>query len=322
MIDTRSVCNNQRRSRIRLCLGDGLNGLIIISAHCNLCNIYVAIAHCDGSEIFLFHFLAGCSKLCGCSDRRRLGRLTAGVGIYLGIKYHDINILTAGEDVVNAGSLKTPSAELILAAGVDFALLTPTLSGHIALGETLRAAGVRTAFFDVETFEDYLRCLDFCARLTGQPQRYEQYGTAVQASVDEAIALGAGQEQAPRVLLLRAYSTGVKAKNSGNNMVGAMLRDLGCENIADGQDTLLENLTLEAIVAADPDFIFITTMGADDEALASLAEHLQSGPAWAGLTAVKEGRCFVLPKDLFHYKPCERWGESYHQLAEMLYGAE
>ena len=227
-----------------------------------------------------------------------------------------------GKDVVNAGSLKTPSAELILAAGVDFALLTPTLSGHIALGETLRAAGVRTAFFDVETFEDYLRCLDFCTRLTGQPQRYEQHGTAVQASVDEAIALGTGQEQAPRVLLLRAYSTGVKAKNSDNNMVGAMLRDLGCENIADGQDTLLENLTLEAIVAADPDFIFITTMGADDEALASLAEHLQSGPAWAGLTAVKEGRCFVLPKDLFHYKPCERWSESYHQLAEMLYGAE
>lgn len=206
--------------------------------------------------------------------------------------------LGLGEDVVNAGSLKTPSAELIL------------------------AAGVRTAFFDVETFEDYLRCLDFCTRLTGQPQRYEQHGTAVQASVDEAIALGAGQAQAPRVLLLRAYSTGVKAKNSDNNMVGAMLRDLGCENIADGQDTLLENLTLEAIVAADPDFIFITTMGADDEALASLAEHLQSGPAWAGLTAVKEGRCFVLPKDLFHYKPCERWGESYHQLAEMLYGAE
>lgn len=230
--------------------------------------------------------------------------------------------LGLGEDVVNAGSLKTPSAELILAAGVDFALLTPTLSGHIALGETLRAAGVRTAFFDVETFEDYLRCLDFCTRLTGQPQRYEQHGTAVQASVDEAIALGAGQAQAPRVLLLRAYSTGVKAKNSDNNMVGAMLRDLGCENIADGQDTLLENLTLEAIVAADPDFIFITTMGADDEALASLAEHLQSGPAWAGLTAVKEGRCFVLPKGLFHYKPCERWGESYHQLAEMLYGAE
>lgn len=230
--------------------------------------------------------------------------------------------LGLGAGVVNAGSLKSPSAELILAAGVDFVLLTPTLAGHVALGETLRAAGVRTAFFDVETFEDYLRCLEICTRLTGQPQRYEQYGAAVQAEVDEAIARSAGWEASPRVLLLRAYSTGVKAKNSDNNMVGAMLRDLGCENIADGQDTLLENLTLEAIVAADPDFIFITTMGADNEALASLAEHLQSGPAWAGLTAVKEGRCFVLPKDLFHYKPCERWGESYHQLAEMLYGAE
>lgn len=226
------------------------------------------------------------------------------------------------DGVVNAGSLKDPSAELILAAGADFALLTPTLAGQIALGETLRAAGVRTAFFDVETFEDYLRCLDFCTRLTGQPQRYAQYGAAVQAEVEAAVARSAGRGDAPRVLLLRAYSTGVKAKNSDNNMVGAMLRDLGCENIADGEDTLLENLTLEAIVMADPDFIFITTMGADDKALSALAEQLQSGPAWAGLTAVKEGRCFVLPKDLFHYKPCERWGESYRQLAEMLYGAE
>lgn len=230
--------------------------------------------------------------------------------------------LDLGEGVVNAGSLKTPSAELILASGADFALLTPTLAGHVALGETLRSAGVRTAFFEVETFEDYLRCLDFCTRLTGQAERYALYGASVQAQVEEVIALAQGQEESPRVLLLRAYSTGVKAKNSENNMVGAMLRDLGCRNIADGDDTLLENLTLEKIVAEDPDFIFITTMGADDKALAALAEQLQSGPAWAGLTAVREGRCFVLPKELFHYKPCERWGESYRQLAEMLYGVE
>lgn len=230
--------------------------------------------------------------------------------------------LDLGEGVVNAGSLKTPSAELILASGADFALLTPTLAGHVALGETLRSAGVRAAFFEVETFEDYLRCLDFCTRLTGQAERYALYGASVQAQVEEVIALAQGQEESPRVLLLRAYSTGVKAKNSENNMVGAMLRDLGCRNIADGDDTLLENLTLEKIVAEDPDFIFITTMGADDKALAALAEQLQSGPAWAGLTAVREGRCFVLPKELFHYKPCERWGESYRQLAEMLYGVE
>lgn len=42
---------------------------------------------------------------------------------------------------------------------------------------------MRTAFLTWKTFEDYLRCLD-CTRLTGQPQRYEQHGTAVQASVD------------------------------------------------------------------------------------------------------------------------------------------
>ena len=228
--------------------------------------------------------------------------------------------LGLGEDVVNAGSLKTPSAELILAAGVDFALLTPTLSGHIALGETLRAAGVRTAFFDVETFEDYLRCLDFCTRLTGQPQRYEQYGTAVQASVDEAIALGAGQEQAPRVLLLRAYSTGVRAKNS-DNITGVMLKDLGCINIADSDSGLLEEIQMESILAADPDHIFVTTMGSSTEkALDSLTELFHSDPAWESLAAVKEGRVHILDKALFHYKPNARWGESYEVLADILYG--
>jgi len=34
---------------------------------------------------------------------------------------------------------------------------------------------------------------------------------------------------------------------------------------------------------------------------------------------VKEGRYIVLPKDLFHYKPNNRWGESYQYLGEILY---
>lgn len=34
---------------------------------------------------------------------------------------------------------------------------------------------------------------------------------------------------------------------------------------------------------------------------------------------MKEDRYIVLPKDLFHYKPNNRWGESYQYLGEILY---
>ena len=82
----------------------------------------------------------------------------------------------------------------------------------------------------------------------------------------------------------------------------------------------MEEISLEEIIAADPDFIFITVMGARvDDALTYMQTHFESNPAWASLSAVRSGRCVVLPKELFHYKPNARWGESYAYLAKILY---
>ena len=46
---------------------------------------------------------------------------------------------------------------------------------------------------------------------------------------------------------------------------------------------------------------------------------VESNPAWPGLQAVQNGRYLLLPKELFHYKPNARWGESYAYLAKILY---
>ena len=73
-------------------------------------------------------------------------------------------------------------------------------------------------------------------------------------------------------------------------------------------------------LAAEYDNIKIGKINIDEEqALAYLEEHFESNPAWAGLSAVQSGRYLLLPKELFHYKPNARWGESYAYLAEILY---
>ena len=98
-----------------------------------------------------------------------------------------------------------------------------------------------------------------------------------------------------------------------------MLAELGCVNIADGGG-LLEDLSLEGIIAGDPDYIFVVFQGADASAAsAALSASLLSDPAWDSLRAVEEGRCITLDHRLYNLKPNARWGEAYEMLADILY---
>lgn len=233
---------------------------------------------------------------------------------------YDERGLELPEDTVNLGANQQPDLEALFAAEPDLVLLTPDLDGQMGLRDSLEAAGIPAAWFKVETFDDYLNMLKICTDLTGRSDLYQKNGLDIQSEIDAAIA-SVPEGEAPTVLLLRAYSSGVRAKNS-DNIAGAILKDLGAANIADSDSGLLEDLQMESILAADPEFIFVTTMGASQEAaLESLDELLHSDPAWQTLTAVKEDWVEVLPKDLFHYKPNARWGESYQMLAELMYGS-
>jgi iron complex transport system substrate-binding protein len=104
-----------------------------------------------------------------------------------------------------------------------------------------------------------------------------------------------------------------------DNMTGRMLSDLGCKNIADSETSLLEELSLESILLANPAYVFVTAMGDYDAAVSYYQTVLASHPAWQEHSAVQNGRVYILPKDMFHYKPCDRWGEAYEYLANILY---
>ena len=76
---------------------------------------------------------------------------------------------------------------------------------------------------------------------------------------------------------------------------------------------------MEQIIKEDPRYIFVLTMGDEQAAVDYMGQNVESDPAWSSLTAVKEGRYLFLPQELFHYKPNERWDESYEYLAKIIY---
>ena len=225
--------------------------------------------------------------------------------------------LNLAEDVQIVGSIKEPDLEAVLGAEPDFVILSADTGSHIELAATLQQVGIPCGLFKVEYFEDYLGLLEnFCA-ITGRDDLYEKNGLDVQASIEETLS-NAPDLEGKTVLLLRAFSSGFKAKNS-ENMAGTMLEDFGLENILDKYDSLLEEISIEEIITADPDYIFVTTMGSDVQAaLDNLDSSLTSNPAWSGLTAIQNGEYFILPQELFHYKPNARWSESYAYLLDLL----
>ena len=224
-----------------------------------------------------------------------------------------------GENIRIIGTVKEPNLELVIALEPDLVLLSADIASHAAAAQTLTAAGIPCCISRVDSFSDFAEMMDEFTLLTGRRDVYDSLIPPMQAQIDEIIAKAEVQEH-PTVLLLRAFSTGVKVKGR-DNLAGIMLEDLGCVNIAERQPSLLEELTLEAIIAENPAYVMISVMGADtDAALHSVEQTLGQNPAWQALDAVREGRVYVLPKELFHYKPNARWGESYAYLAHILYG--
>lgn len=226
------------------------------------------------------------------------------------------------EDAVNLGGTKHLSLELLLSAQPDFILASTNTRQNMELQETLEATNIPVAYFDVFDFSDYLRLLNICTDITGCKDRYETYGTAVEQEIQAVIDRSKQRlqsEDAPKVLFLRASASAVHVKNSEGVVLGDMLKNLGCINIADSDATLLENLSVERILEADPDFIFVVQQGDNAEGTREYVRgFLEEHPAWAQLTAVKKGNVHFMEKNLFGLKPNHRWGQAYQIVEDIL----
>lgn len=235
-------------------------------------------------------------------------------------------------DTTTVGDFSAINLEQLVALEPTLVIMSGASGGRGGTGsqtdlqQSLEDMGIPVLYFKVTTFDDYLRMLRACCDLTGRDDRYDESGAQVRERVDAVVADAqkklAARGSAPSVALMTTYSGGTRVQAS-STMTGSMLAELGAANIADEDKSLLSDYSVEALIARDPDAIFVVPMGNDEESAAkALAEQTADDPAWAGLTAVAEGRFFTLDPRLFQYKPLDRWDEAYQALADDLYGAD
>ena len=226
------------------------------------------------------------------------------------------------DGAVNIGGAHSPSLELLLSADPELVLASASTASNLDMKDTLEAVGITVAYFDVDNFEDYLAMLEICTRITGRADLYEKNGLAIKREIDLIKAEFSSAdipEEMRKILLLRTSQSSVKAKGSHGTILGEMLSDLGCINIADSDSGLLENLGVESVIREEPYRIFAVAMGNNTEAaVASLENMIKENPAWQTLSAVRDGRLHIMDKSLFNLKPNDRFAEAYRLLYEIL----
>jgi iron complex transport system substrate-binding protein len=224
------------------------------------------------------------------------------------------------EDAEIIGKLGAISVEKVISLEPDLIIVNSTQKSQLELIPSFEGVGIPVIAIDYVGLEDYLTITRLFTALNEREDLFKSNALDIVEEIDNILSV-IPEEKEHKVLLIMASAKSVSARDS-SSYVGMMLEDLNTINIADNSDGALgtQNFSMEKILEEDPDFIFVQTTGSDmDATLDRLKEDAESNPAWASLSAVKNDRYIILPKDIYMLKANLRYAEAYENLATILY---
>lgn len=224
------------------------------------------------------------------------------------------------EDAEIIGALGAISAEKVISLEPDLIILNSTQSTQLEMISIFEENNIPVLAVDYVGLDDYLKITRIFTALNEREDLFKTNAIDIVEKIDEILSV-IPEEKEHKVLLIMASAKSVTARDS-TSYVGLMLEDLNTINIADdsGGQLSSKNFSMEKILEEDPDFIFVQTTGSDmDATIDRLKEETEANPAWASLSAVKNDRYIILPKDIYMLKANLRYAEAYEKLAEILY---
>lgn len=229
---------------------------------------------------------------------------------------HDVPGLENVQGVGRTGGL---SLEKIISLEPELVILSMGTTEQREMIPALKENNIEVLALEYIGKDDYYRIASLFSKINDREDLYEENVVKVKNRVNEIIDKAPHEDK--KVFIMFASSKAISARGSDSTL-GEMLKDLNAVNIADGASDVLndKNFSMEKIMEEDPEFIFVQTRGSDMDAVNErIQKDVESNPAWASLSAVKNDKYLLMPKDLYLYKANDRYGEAYEELAKILY---
>lgn len=217
------------------------------------------------------------------------------------------------------GHLAHPNAEAIVAANPDLVIGYGKLHGKLA--QMLEANHIPVYLLNLASYDDVREAIRLCGEVSGHNERaaevQEELARRMQQEIDRA------PREPVRVAILFGTSQAVTLDYE-TSIASDVARRLGFTDVFAGRDQTksgrLAPFSLEALAAADPDVIFLRTMARHGELNGVFDKALLDQPAWATLRAVRNGRVYQLPQELFTSNPGVAYPQSVRYMADIVGG--
>jgi len=241
-------------------------------------------------------------------DVNLVGRVTTKVG----------NIPARYKDLPEVGVTTGLNIEKVIALKPDCVL---AIAGqHDKYIQLLESNNIPVFMLRIKSFEDVKAKLHLMSQIAGT----EDKGDAVIAKLDKEVngILNKLPKEKQTVVILHATAKNVTVELD-TSIAGGVAKMLRLENVAAGGNKKISGdkvpYSLEELVNRDPSVIFLTSMGEGPDIEKRMRADVTNNPAWSSLSAVKNGKFYVLPEKYFLLSPGLNYPAAIKYMAKQVY---
>ncbi len=225
-------------------------------------------------------------------------------------------------DIASIGQVYQIDVERLIACRPDLVIINKGMNEKL-LG-VLEENGIKAMVLDMKSYDAFKRVIRTFAILTENEARGEEMIADMNQRI-EAVVERIPKEKR-RVAILHSTAQGLSVQLEGS-IAGWIVNRLGWTNVAEGMTPLEHNpdaapYSMETLAEQNPEIIFVTSMGPIDEIKYDMQAMIAENPAWQSIEAIREGRIYFLPQDLFLLSPGLRYPEAVEMMANLIYPTE
>ncbi len=226
-----------------------------------------------------------------------------------------INVPPQAQKLELVGTLGHPNLEKIISLKPDLVIMSTHKHGQGKLIPFLKEGKIPYLALSYNNYHDFLVISDLFCRLNNNPRGLQKI-EEIKSEVKNIIARCPENKQLSLITFASANGITAELPQGDTGMILEMLRGNNITQISPLKRGTRVEMSIEKITEMNPDVMFVKQHGKSEK---RLRDFLHSNTSLKSIKAMKNNRLYFLPRELFLYKPNERYPDAFMYMAKILY---